>query len=128
MSEDFKQKVVDLESAVSRFAEVVAKPMDEIVRDAAIKRFEFTFELAWKVIKAMNEDKGLSAANPKDNIRLAADNGLIDDVSLWFSFLEARNLAAHVYRQELAEKVYALAKDKFLSEVEKILAKAKAEK
>ena len=36
------------ERALQRFREVLAEPETTVVRDAAIKRFEFTFELGWK--------------------------------------------------------------------------------
>jgi len=44
-------KYEDLKNAFQRLEEAVNKPLlDDIVIDAVIQRFEFTFELAWKVM------------------------------------------------------------------------------
>ena len=41
-----------LESAIGRLEDVLRQPYDEYMRDSAIQRFEFTFELFWKALKA----------------------------------------------------------------------------
>ena len=43
------------QKAVTRFDEILKKKKSKIIRDSAIKRFEFTFDLAWKVTKAYLE-------------------------------------------------------------------------
>lgn len=35
---------------ITRFSEALNAPATDLTRDAAIQRFEFCFELAWKVI------------------------------------------------------------------------------
>ena len=37
--------------ALKKLKEAIALPESEIVRDGSIQRFEFTFELAWKLMK-----------------------------------------------------------------------------
>jgi hypothetical protein len=48
---------VDFERAVARLDEALALPKDPIVRDAAIQRFEISFELCWKFLKAYLEEE-----------------------------------------------------------------------
>lgn len=48
------------EQVLGRLREVVAEPETAIIRDAAIKRFEFTFELAWKAIQRYLRDEGIT--------------------------------------------------------------------
>ena len=55
-----------------------------------------------------------------------AQNGFIENVDLWFDFLENRNLSSHTYDQVLAEKVFACAQ-LFLPEGKKLEAKLKSQ-
>ncbi|KKS78581.1 MAG: Nucleotidyltransferase substrate binding protein, HI0074 family [Candidatus Beckwithbacteria bacterium GW2011_GWA2_43_10] len=47
----------DFIKASKRLKEIAAKPFSMVNRDATIKRFEFTFEVAWKLIKTIVERK-----------------------------------------------------------------------
>ena len=86
----------------------IAKPSDE-QRDAAIKRFEYTFETAWKAAQAYIIDKeGGEASSPKTSIRASKAAGLINDVEteMALSMADDRNLAAHTYNEKLAQELY----------------------
>lgn len=91
-------------------------------KDATIQRFEFTFELTWKTLQEYIRDQGFDCKSPKNCIRESARLGLIDNIEKWFKFLDNRNLIAHIYNKELANRVYLQA-IKFPKEVEKILDK-----
>lgn len=112
----------EFEKALKALDEALREPKNSIVRDASIQRFEFCVDLAWKTAKKM---LGTSSSAPKLVIREMADNGLIDQPEEWFAFLEARNLSSHTYKEALAEKVYAVAKD-FLPNGQSLLKKLKA--
>jgi len=45
-----------LASASARLREVLAQPENDVSRDAAIQRFEFCFELAWKAVQESARD------------------------------------------------------------------------
>ncbi|MCC6541970.1 MAG: nucleotidyltransferase substrate binding protein [Flavobacteriales bacterium] len=86
---------------------------DEVVRDAAIKRFEFTYELAWKMMKRHLEwggESGLTTMPRRELFRLAARYSLIEDPQRWFEYHEGRNLASLTYDEANARKVVALLK------------------
>lgn len=93
--------------ALESLREVLLMPKDEFLRDSAIKRFEFTYELAWKAIKAHLEEKGVSVYSPRDAIRAAFQDGLIADDPLWLQMVETRNQSTHAYGEPLAEQVYS---------------------
>ena len=84
---------------------------DDVVRDAAVKRFEFTYEMSWKMMRRHLQWAG---AQDLDNVprrelfRLAARASLIDDPIRWFAYHEARNLTSHTYDEVSARKVTAL--------------------
>lgn len=85
-------------------------PSDEIIRDAVIQRFEYTFELCWKHLKRYLEQEGFNSPdrilNYKDMIRDAAQMKLLDNPEMWFKYREARNLTVHTYDRSNAESVY----------------------
>ncbi len=89
----------------------VLQPDDEELRDACIQRFEFTFELAWKMIKRrLERDLAYSAQldgiSFRELIRLAHEAQLIDNVMPWWVFREMRNLSSHTYDTQIATQIY----------------------
>lgn len=112
--------------AVATLEEVLLKQSsDKIIRDAAIKRFEYCFELAWKLMKRILEtDYNMMEADrltKKDLFRQAQEVGLIIDPAAWFDYLDARNRTTHEYSEVAADAVYAAAK-RFLPDAKKFLA------
>jgi predicted nucleotidyltransferase len=56
----------DFERATSRLEEALVLPKDDIVRDSAIKRFEISFELCWKFLKAyLEEEHNVVCTSPR---------------------------------------------------------------
>lgn len=96
----------ELEKALRSLEQVLLLPKDDVVRDAAIQRFEFCVELSWKTAK---KTMGTVTSAPKQVIREMAQNGYISSVEPWFEALEARNLSSHTYDEVLAEKVFSVA-------------------
>lgn len=103
--------VIPLIKAHSSLREVLKKRKNKIVRDATIQRFEYTFELSWKVLKRYFQfNNNLREENIKNIFREAGKQGLIDSVEDWFGFQEARNETSHTYNEAIAERVFAVAK------------------
>jgi nucleotidyltransferase substrate binding protein (TIGR01987 family) len=71
----------------------------------AVQAFEFSYELAWKTMKKVLEDRGQITGSPKDTFRKAVAEGLIEDPELWFNFQEKRNLTVHTYELACVELV-----------------------
>ena len=95
------------ERAVFRLEEVLGLKKDEFMRDSAIKRFEMTFDLSWKTVKAyLEESKGVPCASPKGCFREAYRQGLLDYDEFWLELMDLRNQALHIYQEELAEQIY----------------------
>ena len=108
MSGDRLQRyLTSFHRAVDRLADALAQPKNEYLRDAAIQRFEFTFELAWKVMKTYVEGQGLEARSPREAIRMAFQTKLVPEDTGWLAMIELRSLASHTYDEALAERVYA---------------------
>lgn len=97
----------DFQEALARFGEILKEPKNDIVRDSAIKRFEITFDLAWKTLKAFLEEKhNTTCASPRNCFREAYRLEIIEYDKHWLKLISDRNYAAHVYKEALAESIY----------------------
>ncbi|OGC06757.1 hypothetical protein A2230_01860 [candidate division WOR-1 bacterium RIFOXYA2_FULL_36_21] len=120
MNDKFENLVSQYKKALLRLQDVMTKKKDEYIRDSAIQRFEFTYELAWKGMKAYLKEKGVIEINfPKDVIRTAFKAGLISDDPLWLDMVDTRNQTSHLYKESMAEDVYSKIK-KYLPLFEKL--------
>jgi nucleotidyltransferase substrate binding protein (TIGR01987 family) len=106
MNDKLKLITADFERASLQLQKALQQPKDEFVRDSAIQRFEFTFELFWKVLKEFALSEGLDPRSPRASISTAFELGLIQDEELFLKMLESRNLASHTYLEENAEDIY----------------------
>lgn len=107
MSSKFINLLKSLKEALRRFEEVMKEEENEFIRDSAIQRFEFTYELSWKTIKAYLEEKGIKELySPKDVFKAGFQEGLIDDEQKWVEMIETRNKTSHLYKESMAEEVY----------------------
>ena len=91
--------------ALVRFREILDEPRTHITRDAAILRFEFCFELAWKCIQETSSQAGFEANSPKTCLQIAFQQGWIDEETGWLTALKDRNFCSHTYNEKLARKV-----------------------
>jgi len=79
-----------------------ADALNDLEREGAIQRFEYTFELAWKTLKDRLEHDGLeiNPVTPRNVIREAHRALLIEDGDDWMAMLNDRNLMSHTYDEE----------------------------
>ncbi|MTV47389.1 nucleotidyltransferase [Heliobacillus mobilis] len=113
-----KSKFENYQRALSRLTEGIAKydESNDLARDGIIQRFEFTFELAWKTLKSLFEDEGLTGLNsPKTVLREAFSAGIVEDDELWLSMLRDRNTTAHIYDEHLSIEICNNIRDKYVS-------------
>lgn len=73
-----------------------------------IQAFEFCFELVWKTMKRLLEERGKIVNSPREAFRVAALEGFIKDPEVWFDFLKKRNITTHVYQEDEMEKVISV--------------------
>jgi len=108
MKSKFEVLLAQSKSANKRFEDVMKQPENEFIRDSAIQRFEFTFELAWKTLKVYLEEKKnmRELYSPKDVFRGAFQAGMIDNDPTWLEMADTRNETSHIYNEAMAEKVY----------------------
>ncbi|KKP95068.1 MAG: Nucleotidyltransferase substrate binding protein, HI0074 family [candidate division TM6 bacterium GW2011_GWE2_36_25] len=113
-----KINIAPLIKAQRAFDEAVAKAQTQLERDGAIQRFEFTYELLWKMLKKVLAFKGLNINNPRDVFREAAKEHLIEDPKIWFEVIKKRNMTTHIYSEMYAKEIF-----EFLPHFQKQLSK-----
>lgn len=81
--------------------------LDDMLKEALIQRFEYTHELAWKVMQDYAKDQGfVEIAGSKDATRQAFSMELITDGEVWMEMIKSRNLTSHTYNDETANEIY----------------------
>ena len=98
---------------------------DEEVRDGVIQRFEYTYELSWKMLKRQLEQESstpglIDQLSFRDLLRDAAEKGILTDIEPWFVYREQRNITSHAYNANKAKSVYMTALD-FVKDAELLL-------
>lgn len=92
--------------------------LDEELRDACIQRFEYCFELSWKMLKRQIEAETGNTAevdgySKRTLFRVAAERGLIDSPEPWFVYLVQRNKTSHAYNAQVATELAAVLEEFF---------------
>ena len=78
----------------------------DLVVDGTIQRFEFSFELAWKLMQAILKAQGVDASTPRAAIKEAHRAGWLPDGEGWIDMLEDRNKTSHLYDEAAAKQIY----------------------
>ncbi len=86
---------------------------DEELRDACIQRFEYSFELSWKMLKRrleidLPDAHSVAAMSFRDLMRTGAERGLLPDVDAWMVFRDKRIITSHTYNAAKAAEVAAI--------------------
>ena len=104
-----------LEKSLSFLSSEMAKDADlrEQFRNSAIQCFEFTHELAFKMLKRQLERMAADPASVDamaymDVVRSGAEAGLVPDVARFRDYREKRNITSHTYDVAQAEKIVAV--------------------
>ncbi|MBU0507152.1 MAG: nucleotidyltransferase substrate binding protein [bacterium] len=124
----WKQRFESFGQALERLEEALEQEAwKELEQDGVIKRFEFTFELAWKTLQDFYEFEGLlNIHGPKQVLKQAFHDGLIADGEGWIEILKDRNLMAHTYDAEASQSLFEKIRNKYfqaLCDLYKVLEK-----
>jgi len=112
--ETLNLKYKDALRAIETLEEISSESFSIVVRDAAIQRFEYTFEAVWKFLKEyLKEKEGIICNSPKSCFREIFSLGLLNEEEI-IKFLEMtdrRNETSHTYKEEVAQLIYNKIKD-----------------
>ena len=100
--------IAPLLKAFEKFERFRVNDTTEQERAGTIQAFEYCFELSWKIMKRLLEERGRIANSPREVFRMAALEGFISECDIWFDFLKKRNMTVHTYNQNEAEEVLSV--------------------
>lgn len=126
MDNRWYEKLDDFTRALKRLGESIDESIENetstTLKDGVIQRFEFSYEICWKLIKYFLEYEGIeSAKSPRSTFREAFSYGLIEDGEDWIDMLNDRNLTSHVYDEYLANEIYEKIKNKYFDMLNNML-------
>ena len=79
--------------------------IDDLLEEGLIQRFEYTHELAWKVMKDYAQYQGYTnIQGSRDAFRKAFEMGIIENEA-WMESINDRNLTSHNYDQETVTEI-----------------------
>ena len=109
--ERLEQRLDMARRALTTFLELSdLKSPTTVERDAAIQRFEYTFEAMWKTAQRyLQVREGRAEGSPKGAIRGCREVGLLSnaDTTAALAMADDRNLTVHTYNEALAGVLFA---------------------
>ena len=105
---NLKNCIDSLEECINAYKTNSNEQMRGFIEDSCVKRFEFTIETSWKIMK-----KYLKEVYGKDDKELTMNNifrymegyGLIKSWEAWREYYDRRNDTSHEYNQEKAKNI-----------------------
>jgi|UniRef100_UPI0040485B11 nucleotidyltransferase substrate binding protein (TIGR01987 family) len=106
----WKQRFHNYTKAFQALTEAVElsqhRSLTALEQQGLIQSFEFTHELAWKMLKDYLEYQGISnVVGSRDASRFAFQNALTNDGEVWMQMIVARNQTSHTYNIKIAQAV-----------------------
>ncbi|MBV1928424.1 MAG: nucleotidyltransferase substrate binding protein [Gammaproteobacteria bacterium] len=103
--DNFGKAFLQLKEAVDLYGD--RAEVESIIKEGLIQRFEFTHELAWKVLKDYLEYEGHQNINGSRSATRAAFNiDLIDNGQVWMDMIESRNKTVHTYHKNILNEEF----------------------
>ncbi|MBI4620274.1 MAG: nucleotidyltransferase substrate binding protein [Desulfobacterales bacterium] len=108
--ERLKLRYSDALKSLMTLEEILREPFSIIVRDAAIQRFEYTFEALWKFLKEyLKEKEGIISNSPKACFKEIFSSGFLTegDTVRCMEMTDRRNDTSHTHKEEVAHLIYS---------------------
>ena len=81
--------------------------LDEMIKEGLIKRFEYTHELAWNLMKDYAEYQGNNnVGGSRDATREALQLKIIEDGEIWMDMIQSSNKTTYTYNEATANEIY----------------------
>jgi nucleotidyltransferase substrate binding protein (TIGR01987 family) len=116
----WKQRLQNYSAALRQLSKAVAlrrtRDLSELEQQGLIQAFEFTHEMAWKVMKDYLRSLGnTQILASRDSTRAAFAAELIEDGEGWMAMIEGRNLSVHTYNLDIANTLTQDVVDRYAS-------------
>jgi nucleotidyltransferase substrate binding protein (TIGR01987 family) len=104
----------DFTNALRALEEAVLEATSDLEIDGAIQRFEFTYELFWKLLRAYLQQQGIIVNTPKECFKEAYKLGILQDEETALRIVDDRNLTTHLYDQVTSREVFGRIKSVYV--------------
>ncbi len=103
----WQQRFQSYENAFSQLQRFLEKEtLNEFEEQGLIQCFEYTYELAWNLMKDYLTYQGiLPITGSRDAIRQAFNKGLIQQGKDWMQMVDDRIITVHSYNEETTQKI-----------------------
>ena len=127
----WKQRFENFEYALKTLSDAIelsnTRTLSDLEKQGLIQSFEFTHELAWKVLKDFLENQGeMGIYGSKDTVRKSFNIGLIENGDTWIDMINSRNLTSHTYNLETADEILDKVISNYYKEFVKLQKKIKS--
>jgi len=100
-------KLEEATSSVDFNDENLQGVLSDLEKEGLLQRFEYTHELAWKVMKDYAEYQGaIDIGGSRDATREAFKMGLIQNGEVWMDMIKSRKLTTHTYNEATADDIF----------------------
>lgn len=101
------QRLNHFNKALSQLTKFIEKEeLNELEQQGLIQSFEYTYELAWNMLRDYFENQGETGIyGSRDTFRLAFRRGLIEDGETWMDMIKSRTLTSHTYNPDVAQDI-----------------------
>jgi len=113
MNEILVDKLSNFSKALDRLEESLGAEENSFYLDATIKRFELTFETAWKALKKILYMEGYECLSPRDCLKKGYQTAYLNDEDIWIEMLLDRNRSAHIYDEQEAASICRKIRDNY---------------
>ena len=102
--DSFNRALKQLDNVMALIAE---RELSELEQQGTIQAFEYTYELAWNVLKDFYQHQGEQGIQgSRDAIRTAFRRGLISDGETWMQMIKSRALSSHTYDEKVTREIF----------------------
>ncbi len=102
------QRFENFNKALAQLSKFIEKgELNELEMQGIIQSFEYTYELAWNVMKDFLKEKGnQNIFGSRDAITESYKLGLIADGEGWMNMFKDRNQTSHTYNEEVVNQIF----------------------
>ena len=115
---NFRKAFTQLNNAVELSEQ---RQLSELEQQGLIQAFEYTYELAWNLLKDYLEDQGETEIHgSRDAFRMAFQRGLIEDGETWMDMVRSRTLTSHTYNEDIAKQISSAVSKQYVPQFVKL--------
>ena len=103
--DNYKRAQSQLDAAVQLMRQ---RDLSNLEKQGVIQAFEFTWELAWNLLKDyLNWQGETEITGARDAIKESFKRGLIEEGQIWMAMLQDRNRTSHTYNESIMREILA---------------------